>query len=98
MQKTSLKEVLLSEAKRAYPGGLRMEDIERIAHREGKKVDNATRRLRELMNSGFVEAVRNEKAVIIGYRYKNTERVAQISEGKAEQTQKALFEMRPKFY
>lgn len=65
--KTSLKEVILQIIK--VRGVLTMDNVEYICHHQNKKVDNGTRRLRELMNSGLVTTKRDERGTIIAYIY-----------------------------
>lgn len=62
-----LKQNLYSEIQQK--GVISYEEAEQIAKREGRKIDNMTRRLRELMESGLIEPIRNEKRIITGYRY-----------------------------
>lgn len=63
----SLKKVLYSELQTKKV--LMQDEIEAIAKSEGRKISNAERRLRELMESGSVEPILTEKKAIRGYRY-----------------------------
>lgn len=63
----SLKKVLYSELQNKKI--LMQDEVEAIAKSEGRKISNAERRLRELMESGIVEPILTEKKAIRGYRY-----------------------------
>ena len=65
----SLKSELFEQIKNIYPRSLSINEVEAIAHLLDRKVDNASRRLRDLMKEGTVEPIWNEKhKAIIGYR------------------------------
>ena len=63
----SLRKDLNEAIKQA--GWLSIDEIETIAKLNGKKISNAERRLRP-SDSPMVEATRNEKGYITGYKWK----------------------------
>lgn len=88
--KNSLKDVLLQILKAR--GILTIDNIEYICHHQQKKVDNGTRRMRELMASGFATAKRDERGCIMAYIYIQQE---QVSVPKANyELQQELFKSR----
>lgn len=62
----SLKETLYQTIK--DEDFIRLDELHRIAIEGYFKISNAERRLRELVNSGLVTAIRNNKGVIIAYK------------------------------
>ena len=71
--KDSLRQALLTELKRN--GKLTIEQMESVCHREGRKVDNGTRRLREMRDSehysynSHIGEIKNDKGAITAYTY-----------------------------
>ena len=65
--KIGLKQNLYSEIQQR--GVITYEEAEQIAKNYGYKVDNMTRRMRELMESGSVEPILTPKKHISGYRF-----------------------------
>lgn len=68
----SLKQELFSAIKSAHPRPLSINEVEAVAHMLNHKVDNASRRLRELCDgeNPLVGTIRKNGA-IIGYTYLN---------------------------
>ena len=62
-----LKMTIFSEIQQR--GVISYSEAEQIAKDYGAKIDNMTRRLRELIESGSIEPVRNKKRIITHYRF-----------------------------
>jgi predicted transcriptional regulator len=67
-----LKQKLFTEIQQQ--GAIRLDEAYQFAHDAGYDYENCKRRLRELMNTGLVEPIKNEKRFIIGYRYISDEK------------------------
>lgn len=63
----TLKTILYETIKNA--GTQTQNDIEAICHFNNYKISNAERRLRELMASGSIKPIKNDKGAIIGYKH-----------------------------
>ena len=86
-KKPALKKYLITEIMKQ--GYLTLEQVHAIAESLGHKESTAERRLRE-SESPLIEAVRNEKGYIQGYRYKmfNIEQQAKKADEYAPRLQK----------
>ncbi len=65
-----LKTTLLETIKRLNGQILTLDEFEAICKRNNKKISNGERRMRQLMAETYIEAVRNSKGHITGYRWK----------------------------
>lgn len=66
----SLKEVLKTIISRKNGEVLSFEEAETISKREGRRVSNMERRMRELVNEcEFIQAVRSKKNAIVGWAW-----------------------------
>ncbi len=65
-----LKTTLLETIKRLNGQTLTLDEFEAICKRNNKKISNGERRMRELINETYIEAVRNKKNYVVGYRWK----------------------------
>ncbi len=88
----SLKSQLLQAIKQAYPDYSSYDRLEKLCKDNGRKVDNFTRRMRELCDGDhpLVVPIKNEKKMIIGYKYLPENDISFIPE-PIIQTQEQLF-------
>lgn len=84
----SLKEILYNRIKQ---GELSYDELTAICYEHGYKADNATRRLRELVESGVIDTIRSKKGHITGYVLKNQTVWKELAKQKKEFKQHILF-------
>lgn len=82
----SLKMTLYEVIKRN--GVMNYSNLEALTKDLGRKADNFSRRMRELTEAGLVEPIRNEKGIIIKYKYVKPETYIKSQEAES---QKSLF-------